>query len=387
MWKANRRKKSSNLTEHVKHIHRDFYNEMIVEQNIPQEELIQRRLKFIQNRAELVAINLRPFKCLNDSGLRKIGERELNVLISAGYGAGLSDEKYSVYKHYISFCASRIKDMIRSEVGKKFVSTMTDICTRANRSFLSIQLQFDCNNKNEIRSLGVVELKVRHSAPNLKEIFYNHLGEFGVNKKNISTVTMDNASSNLAMVKLMNKEYTEIVDSNQAVNHVTTTAAAKVFNDTDIELIIIEAEAEAEAENEDLVEIESDSEENCSDNDVELNFDDDDVEYDDLLKELGNEFVSQTKYINGVRCAEHTLQLGINHMIKSSSVKTLMRLSKSVVIKLRTQKMRYELHEKGIIMRIPILCCDTRWNSQYLMVPIQFKLIQTLNHSLSSSFF
>lgn len=75
-----------------------------------------------------------------------------------------------------------------------------------------------------------------------------------------------------------------------------------LFSDDKIQLMVMEAEAEAESDDELQI--------NQNNNDVYLN---DQTEFENILEELGNQFVTRTKFINGVRCAEHTLQLTTRH--------------------------------------------------------------------------
>lgn len=131
------------------------------------------------------------------------------------------------------------------------------------------------------------------------------------------------------------------------------------FSDDEIQLTIMEAEAEA------AMEVEHEPNTIGNVDDIYLN---DSTEYDNLLAELGNEFVLRTKFINGIRCAEHTLQLGITDMLKKPCVNLLMNLAKAVTIKLRTSSHRNKLTEKGIKFKIPHMFCITRWGSEYIMV-------------------
>lgn len=68
------------------------------------------RLKYIQNRSEIIAVNLRPYELLNDSGFRKASENELNKLAEHGFAVGMADIKHGIYKRYIAFVASKIRE-------------------------------------------------------------------------------------------------------------------------------------------------------------------------------------------------------------------------------------------------------------------------------------
>lgn len=363
-------KKKSNLTSHIQAVHPAYFKKHI-NLDYCHEEMSLLRLKYIQNRSEIIAVNLRPYELLNDSGFRKASENELNKLAEHKFAVGLADNTHGIYKRYIAFVASKIRERIALEVKNKFVSAMADITQKHNRSFLGIQIQF--NNKNETikRSLGVVELNEKHTAANLKRIMFETLGIFGIEENQLATVTVDNGSNFIAMIKSMNDTY-GTNDNNAATSQtehlsvdsihlnreeLNSVSSSQLFSDDEIQLMIMEAEAEMENE-EESTSIEIGDE-------VYL---DDETEYDNLLADLNNEFVLRTKYISGIRCGEHTLQLGITDMLKSQGVAVLIRLAKATVIKLRRSSYRNKLIELKIEFKIPHMYCTTRWGSEFVMV-------------------
>lgn len=219
--------------------------------------------------------------------------------------------------------------------------------------------------------IGVVELNEKHTAANLKRIMFERLGIFAIEENQMATVTVDNGSNFIAMIKSMNDTYgtngnnaptpqtdhssVDSIDLNRA--ELNSVSNSQLFSDDEIQLMIMEAEAEMENE-EESTSIEIDDE-------VYL---DDETEYDNLLAELNNEFVLRTKFISGIRCGEHTLQLGITDMLKSQDVVVLIRLVKAAVIKLRRSSYRNKLIELKIEFKIPHMYCTTRWGSEFVMV-------------------
>lgn len=253
----------------------------------------------------------------------------------------------------------------------RLVSVMADISQKHHRSLLGIQIQFDYNGVAVKRSLGMIEIKERHDAVNLKRIIFERLAIFRIAENQIATITVDNGSNFIAMIKLMNRNYgnndietpTQSIDQLNVHNadrvHENGAQSYEIFSDDEIQLLIMEAEAEIETETEiDGILIE---------NDVDVYLEDA-TEYENLLEDLGNQFVLSTKFINGIRCGEHTLQLGVTDMLKSESIAVLMRLAKAAVIKLRTSNFRNKLIMKNIDFTIPHMYCITRWGSEYAMV-------------------
>lgn len=239
---------------------------------------------------------------------------------------------------------------------------MVDISTKHHRSILGIQIQFVHNGKLTERSLGMIELNETHNAKNLKRIIFERLSLFGIGESQIATITVDNGANLIAMIKQMNDSYehnnndpqqpqAEYNPENRDLDDIDSVSRIESFSDDEIQLMIMEAEAEA------AMEVEQGPEMIENIDDIYLN---DPTEYDNLLAELGNEFVLRTKFINGIRCAEHTLQLGIIDMLKKPCVNLLMNLAKAAAIKLRIASHRNKLIENGIKLKIPHMFCITR---------------------------
>lgn len=386
-------KKKSNLTIHIQNVHKQFFNENLSKDRFDAKEMTESRLKYIQNRAEIVAVNLRPYELLNDSGFQKVSEAQYKKLAAAGFATGLADNKHRIYKSYIAYVASEIRKVIISEVKNKLVSVMCDISKKHHRSFLGIQIQFVHCDTSTKRSLSMIEICEKHTAQNLKRIILEQLALFGIEEKQIATVTVDNGANFLAMITLMNEQYGVASDadatqrddidpeSTERVNTVQMHSFSNMdlFSDDEIQLMLMEAEAEVAIADDDEFQISQ----NISD--TYLN---DQAEFDNLLIELGNQFVTRTKFINGIRCAEHTLQLGINDMLKLPDVAVLMNLAKAAATKLRLSSYQNKLIEKGIKFKVCHIFCITRWGSEYIMVSNQNKhetLFKKIKHFFSFS--
>lgn len=283
-------------------------------------------------------------------------------LEEAGSADSLLDKNHTVYKCYISFAASKINEKICLEANGRLLSVMADISQKHHRSLLEIQIQFDYNGDTVKRSLGMIEVIEKRDGVNLKRIIFERLAMFGITENQIATITVDNGSNFIAMIKLIHQNYGDndidppvqqiacVYNVNQ--NDGNEAQSYEIFSDNEIQLLIMEAEAEIDGTS--MIE-----------NDVYL---DDAFEYDNLLEDLGNQFVLSTKFINGIRCGEHTLQLGVTDMLKSESIAVLMRLAKAAVIKLRTSSFRNKLIVNNIDFTIPHMYCITRWGSEYVMV-------------------
>lgn len=250
----------------------------------------------------------------------------MKKLEEAGLADGLLEKNHTVYKSYVSFAASKIREEICLEVKNRLVSVMADTSTKHHRSLLGVQIQFDYTCVTVKRSLGMIGLKEKHNAVNSKRIIFKRLALFGMAENHIATITVDNGSNFIAMIKLMNQNYgnSDIEPPSQQIEQLSVddveridenlTQRYDIFSDVEIQLLIMEAEAKIgfslQAEIDGISMIEHDV-------DVYL---DDATEYDNLLEDLGNQLVLSTKFINGIRCGEHILQLGATDMLKSECI-------------------------------------------------------------------
>lgn len=123
--------------------------------NLPKENLYNALV-------DLVTLNGRPFSIIEDSGLRKIVDPILN---------GLKIEKSKItpltIKQMVQEEANEIKRTIALEVKDLLVSLKVDAVTRMDRSFLGINIQYIKESKIVLRTLGLIEIKQRHTGNSL----------------------------------------------------------------------------------------------------------------------------------------------------------------------------------------------------------------------------
>lgn len=208
----------SNLVTHLRYCHKQIYEEIIGPEKSAAYYL-KKSLKFIQNCAELVAINGRPFSSLQDSGFRKFVDNDFNELKEAGYAVDLRD-KLEI-KKYITELANKIKSTIKIESKERFVSLMVDIGSKNSRSFLGISVQYLINGLICVRCLGTIQLKHSHTAVYVKEVITDCLLLFDISVDQIASITTDNGANMLAMIDLFNSDdgiddngHNELIDGN-----------------------------------------------------------------------------------------------------------------------------------------------------------------------------
>lgn len=91
----------------------------------------------------------------------------------------------------------QIQNQIISEIDGMFVCVKVDLASRMDRDFICVNIQYVKGNQIIIRTLGLIELHVNHTAANLTEEILKLLQPYGVDVRRILTVTSDNANNML----------------------------------------------------------------------------------------------------------------------------------------------------------------------------------------------
>lgn len=325
--------KGSNITAHMEAKHAEIFKKRCAKatlSNVNGQEMEIRRMELIQNLTETVTLNGRPLALLYDSGMRKLIRKEVEELKKSGYGTGFYDEKKcpSVVLEHISYLSSEIISAIKMEIKNGLLSIMVDIGSRNGRDILGISTQYMRDGRIIIRSLGMILLNVAHTALNIKNEILACLKIFDIKPSQVVSITSDNASNMLAMIKSFNRELddnsdesgsgdtTEQEDSDLAENDFLLDANHDVFlygvSEDEVEKVVDEyhalhslndADIEAERRNAEANEILEET-----------------SHYLNLLKDLQNEFVLHTLNTSGIKCAAHTLQLAIKSSLRSAKI-------------------------------------------------------------------
>lgn len=192
--------KEWNLAQHLQKCHIDIYQEIIGDKDTPEIK----RLKFLQNCVEIVCVNGRPFASLLDSGFQKIVQNTLEELRTAGCPINIAHQNLPEVKDHLHKTAQQIQYEITKETQNRPLSLLVDIVTRQDRSICGFSVQYVLNGERKIRSVGMVELLQSHTGIYIAEIIVGRLKEFGIELKQIITITTDNGPNVLKMVRDIN---------------------------------------------------------------------------------------------------------------------------------------------------------------------------------------
>lgn len=363
--------KATNLTSHLKS-HPTVYAEIISNKTTIEYQ----RKKLLLDCVELVGVNGRALKCLNDSTIMSMNEPVLNVLKSAGRELNLRDPHLYEVKSEMAKIHVQIQQKISCEVKFRMLSLLVDIVTKRDRSIFGISIQYSIDDGVKVRSIGMIELKQSHTGSHLASLVVDRLKLLDIDVKQIQTITTDNASNMLKMVRDMDTHmHTTTNQPPTPSKHGPSTVTIDLTTNQEIAQIVAAVDDIPEdnvTDDEAYDRIYGNGDDDDDDDDViESN-----VENESLLQSLKSTLISEYGMhdiqwdVTGVNCAEHTFQLAITDSIKEltpehrNSIELCRRMAKYLRLSTTVQ----ELNTAGIDYPRPHKDVPTRWCYMFIMV-------------------
>ena len=220
----------SNLKRHLKRVHHDVYLEVEKEdgessrkKTCRQQFLAspsQKITNFFASKVIQVHMTAEQFK-LNIIDLVAGGGTPLSFFASDGM-KGMIGEMAA--KLGVSLDRSSVRDLVigaagakRAEIREELrgvpVYIKIDSCTRHNRSFLGVNVQFTGpNGRAQVRTLAVRDCLGKHSGEETKILLQTVMADFGVSPQQLLAVVSDNAANMVKAVKLLNQDAGESQD-------------------------------------------------------------------------------------------------------------------------------------------------------------------------------
>lgn len=350
--------KLGNLSQHLKHVHNQFFFENI--ETRTKDPLQVKRLRLLHNAVEIVAVNGRPFNYLLDSGYQAGIKNKLRKLRKAGIGLDFTANHCFEIKEHLSKMAGKVRTKIRKELRGKNISLMADICTKNNRSIFAISVQFIVCGKVQIRSLGLIELHESHTGEYLAEVLSDCLALFGIERKQVFCMTTDNGKNVIKMVR----DFNQMAAQNPLNADERTTTYTRTYTFDNIHTGNTDDE---------IQELLAEINDVTDDDALDIIFHQQQLEQNnDMLSSLSANFIGGDMIweTTGVNCVVHTLQLALKDAAKclAHTHTNVIGLAREVAKFLRNPSNRRELERKGC--KLPRLECNTRWCSLCLMVCI-----------------
>lgn len=110
--------------------------------------------------------------------------------------------------------AAHYKNIIKNELKNRIICIKIDGATRFDRNILGMNAQYIENGEIQIRTLSMMEVSESQTAENLKMEMLAVFDEYGINLKQIYTITTDNGANMLKTVRLFDEEVRADVSSN-----------------------------------------------------------------------------------------------------------------------------------------------------------------------------
>ena len=263
----------------------------------------------------MVTTEGRPLCSMEDRGFRELVEPTFNAI-------GITINRHNIIEHIKKY-AEELREVITKEVKGKLFCLKIDSAKRLDRNILGINVQFIKDDKIVIRNIAIKVMEERVTGVNICDIIKECLIKYNINLNQIYCLTSDNGANMLLSAKLLAEIGNDIL--------------SQIFPE-DEESLDDEANCVCEsAENMDIIEIAN------------------------ILKDF-----SKDKFLLSIRCAAHTLQLGIHDFVKEKTIHEIISRGREVIKQLKsTQVLRLIKQEKAIK---PKLDNDTRWNSTYMML-------------------
>lgn len=104
-------------------------------------------------------------------------------------------------KNLLHKIAIAVRDKIKEEVRSRVISLQVDIVTKNRRAIFGITIQYVANGKVRVRSIGVIELLQSHTTQYLADVICARLKIYEIDLKQILTITTDNGTNFLKMVR------------------------------------------------------------------------------------------------------------------------------------------------------------------------------------------
>lgn len=332
-------KNASNLKRHLNQFHKNYASDtnMIytkrkrIGHENDEQEVPTKKFKKLTNQelaqicVEFTTVNLLPYNFFSSSSLKKL------IL---GTGCSLTINPQNV-KNLVDFSAQKIRESIATEIKDKMISLKVDMASRLGRSILGINIQFFSliEKRIVIRTIGMIEMKRKHTSENIHSMISKVLQDFEIDKRQISSFTCDNGANIIASAKKF-QDYQNSLLLQEEMNMLNDIVAEECDNDDD------------------------DEDEECFNENGP-------TDIPTIVKDAMEDITSIAVL---VRCSVHTLQLAVHDALKEikKNNNTNLEIVRNVVKNLKSSTYSEPMHRLKI--KSPSVDVCTRWNSSFVMV-------------------
>lgn len=250
----------TNLKRHLKQKHNEIFKELSKKLKVSESEDMESKVKItVEISKEEVITSCISMITKESLPLSFLDSTSFKTLTSQLFD-GLHMQRINSRNimDVVAEKALQIKEAIKHEIKNKIFCLKMDTATRNERSILGVNIQIITKGEIKIFSLGMIELKQRHTAEHIKDKIENILNEYGISKKQIYAVTTDNGRNMVKAVELLSSQITQLTEEEE----------------------------------------------------------DDDYDDDDETNDFENSLSMEFENIMSIKCAAHTLQLAVKDFLK-----------------------------------------------------------------------
>ena len=137
------------------------------------------------------------------------GFQTLNGEITRKLGVSISRESI---RRYVVDAANKMRESLINDLKDKLLFIKMDSATRQFRSFLGINVQYYDKNKDksEVKMLACANIAKRHTSRQMCNLFTATMQQFGIAKKNILCLVVDNPSNMTKTIEHLNEDDPEV---------------------------------------------------------------------------------------------------------------------------------------------------------------------------------
>lgn len=336
-------KKTFNLKRHLRKKHPSIFSKLNPSESNERKRLEILSLGLIFDSVEFVTINGMPISLLDASAIKGFCKKSTDELNAKGFNVNLDRNTIA---NRVDEISKEIMDILKTELEGRDICLMLDTCTKGTLSTMSINSQYMIDDKIIVRSLGVIELTMQHTAVQLTKEIQEYLQRvYNVSITQVKGVVTGNAENMFLTRKLINKlARGECFEQFQNANE---------SEDSDEEYETSERHPSTD-----------------DDFDVMNKFSNNN-EYLYLVRETASEFVKYYGSIfvaNSISCSAYTYQLAIKDSLIVTNATEIVNQAYDLCKLIRTQAAQEKLKQLSVRFINPPLKNATRWNSDYLMV-------------------
>lgn len=236
------------------------------------------------------------------------------------------------------------------------------------QSILGINLRYIIDGKIIERCIGMIPLDEQHTSKNIAISVKKCIDKFGINLKQVKSITTDNARNVIGVVDYLDEEMLRANEEDEEEEEeISSTNETNVSNQKqNIDDLVTDDEIRAIARQ-------------IMQDEAMTEYLDDDDEYADLLKKVIEDLPHHfNKNTINVRCGCHIIHLLVRAGLRKSNIYELVAICKKVAKLLRQEAYVREARKCNLEYNLPHLNVETRWDSDYTMVIVFFCFVYVL---------